>query len=58
MIYDWLKRKWSELSTKLGLVLGALSSTLPAYASLDPRVAYVGLGAALILVLWDQKPKG
>lgn len=50
----WIKAKWAEVSTKIGLMLAAVSSALPAYASVNPKLAYVGIAVSALLVLFDE----
>lgn len=54
MIWAWLKRQWPQISTRIGLVLGALSGA-GAYAGVDPRFGYVGAVAGIALIVWNGK---
>lgn len=54
MIAAWWKRQWPQISTKIGVVLIALSSA-SAYAGVDPRFGYVGAFAGIALGIWNQK---
>lgn len=51
---NWLKSKWSELSTQIGVILGALSGAIPMYVAVNPKLAYVGLAVSVLLVLWKE----
>lgn len=57
MLFHWIETKWAEVSTKIGLVLGALSSTIPVYVGANPKLAYLGIGVAALLVIWNEKPR-
>ena len=50
----WIKAKWAEVSTKIGLVLAAVSSALPAYVSVNPKLAYLGIALSALLVLFKE----
>lgn len=54
----FFQREWTQVSTKIGLVLGAVSADASQYASFDHRIAYAGLIAAALLVLYREKPHG
>lgn len=54
MILAWWKRQWPQISTRIGLVLGALA-TATQYAGVDPRFGYIGAVAGIALVAWNQK---
>lgn len=59
---DLLKRKWAEVSTKLGTgvlaVAGYMADHASDYASFDKRLAYVGLVAGALLVIFKEKRDG
>jgi type IV secretory pathway TrbD component len=54
-IKAFLAYEWSQLSTKFGLLLAAVSAAAPEMAKTDPRFTYVGFAAGLLLVLWRGK---
>lgn len=63
-IKTFLRREWSQLSTKWGAVIGALTAALeaiqniaPAYAPFDRRFAWLGATASIILIVWRGKPR-
>lgn len=56
--FAWIKARWGEASTKLGLVLTAVSAVAPTYASVDVRFAYAGAVAGILLAIWKEKPNG
>lgn len=58
MVFAWVKARWAEVSTKIGLVLTAVSATAPAYASVDVRFAYAGAAAGILLAIWKERPDG
>jgi hypothetical protein len=55
MIVNWIKARWAEVSTKVGLVLTAVSAIAPQYAAFDVRFAYAGAAAGLLLAVWREK---
>ena len=55
MMFEWIKRQWAQVSTKIGLLLTALAPVLSSYASVDPRFGYAGAFAGIALVVWNQK---
>lgn len=55
MIFDFLKREWAQASTKLGLVLTAISTVAPQFAAFDVRFAYAGAAAGVLLMLFREK---
>lgn len=57
-IWNRIKGKLHEISTKFGIVLGAISIAAPNYAQFDPRIAYLGMIASLLLVIYKEKPSG
>lgn len=58
---DWIKREWAQVSTKAGTVViaiaGYLAEAAPQYAGFDRRIAYGGLVAGALLVLFREKGK-
>lgn len=54
-VWNFLRREWSQVSTKIGLVLTAVSSIAPVYAQFDQRIAYAGAIAGVALVLFREK---
>ena len=46
----------SEISTKLGAILGALVAGADHFGAMKPELAYVGLAATALLVLIKDKP--
>ena len=57
MIYAWIKRQSVQVSTKLGLLLAALSPVLSSYASVDPRFGYAGAACGILLAVWNETGK-
>lgn len=55
MIIDWIKTRWAEVSTKVGLALGALSAAIPQYVAINPKLSYLGLIVSALLVVWNEK---
>lgn len=58
MMFAWLKARWAEVSTKIGLIVGAVATAAPQFATVSLKFAWVGLVAAALLVLWKEKPGG
>lgn len=58
MITQWLKARWAEASTKIGLVLTVISAVAPTYANVDARFGYAGALAGILLAIWKEKPDG
>lgn len=56
--FAWIKARWCEASTKIGLILTAVSAVAPTYASVDVRFAYAGAVAGILLAIWKEKPNG
>jgi len=56
MLIEWLKARWTEFSTKLGLILGTAVTAAQTFGALKPELAYVGFGASVLLVLFKEKP--
>lgn len=54
-ITAWIKARWAEVSTKLGLLVAAASTVLPNFAQYDRRIAYFGAAAGVLMVLWNEK---
>ncbi len=52
----WIKRKWAEISTKLGLLLGAAVSAAQLFGGVKPELAYVGFAASVLLILFKEQP--
>lgn len=55
---NWIKARWAEISTKLGLVLGAAVSAAQTFGALKPELAYIGFGASVLLVLFKEQSGG
>lgn len=58
---NWIKREWSQVSTKAGTVVlgiaGYLAEVAPQYAGFDRRIAYAGIAAGAVLVAYRGKVK-
>lgn len=52
---NWIRARAAELSTKIGLVLGALNVAIQQYVSVNPKLSYAGLIVAALLVIWPEK---
>jgi len=61
-MWSWIKREWSQVSTKAGSVLlaiaTALSATPQSLAQFEPKIAWGIAGAGAILVLFRGKVSG
>lgn len=53
-----LRHEWSQISTKIGVVLTAVSTVAPQYAQFDVRWAHAGAIAGVLLILWREKTSG
>lgn len=53
---EWIKARWAELTTKIGLLLTVVSTVAPQWAQFDVRFAYVGAAAGALMMLWKEKP--
>lgn len=51
----FLAREWSTLSTKIGLVLTAVSTIAPNYAEFDHRIAWAGAVSGALLIVYRGK---
>lgn len=55
----FLRREWSQVSTKAGTVLLALGTAIstiaPQYAAFDTRIAHAGAIAGVAMILWRGK---
>lgn len=54
-IKAFLAREWAQVSTKLGLVLTAVSTIAPQFAQFDVRFAYAGAASGVLLILYRGK---
>lgn len=54
----WIKARLKELTTKIGIVLTAISTIAPQYAAFDTRFAYAGAVAGFILMVVKERPRG
>lgn len=52
---DFLAREWAMVSTKIGVVLTAISATAPVYAHLDKRIAILGFVVGVIAIVWREE---
>lgn len=52
---DWFKARWREVSTKFGLLVTAVATVAPQFAQFDPRIAYVGAAAGVVLILLKEQ---
>jgi hypothetical protein len=56
---EWIKREWAQVSTKAGTVVMAIAGYLveaaPQYAGFDRRIAYAGIMAGALLVMFREK---
>ena len=53
---DWLKARAREVSTKAGVVIAAVAAVAPNYAQFDPRIAWAGAVAGVLLMVFREKP--
>jgi len=55
MLFAWIeeraKNMWHEASTWIGIVITAVSSIAPHFAQFDPRIAWAGAVAGVILMV-------
>lgn len=63
-IKAFLRSEWSQLSTKWGALVGAVTAALeaiqnlaPTYAPFDHKFAWLGATASVILIVWRGKPR-
>lgn len=60
-IKDWIKREWAQVSTKVGTVImavaGYLAENATQFAGFDRRIAYAGMVAGALLVVFREKEK-
>jgi hypothetical protein len=54
-VKDWIKARRAEFTTKIGLILGALNGAIPAFVSVNPKLTYLGLAVAALLVLFPEQ---
>lgn len=54
-MFDWLKARWREVSTKFGVVLTTVAAVAPQFAQFDPRIAYVGAAAGVLMMICKEK---
>lgn len=53
-IKDYIKARLHEISTKVGVVLGAISTIAAQYQAVDVKFAYIGAAAGLLLMLYKE----
>ena len=56
MLIEWLKARLRELSTWLGLILGAAVTGAQVFGAMKPELAYLGFGASVLLAVFKEKP--
>lgn len=52
---DYVKRWWAQVSTKVGMIVAAVSSVAPNFAQFDVRFAYAGAFAGVVMIVWPPK---
>jgi hypothetical protein len=55
---NWIKSRWREVSTKLGLFLTAAGPLLQQYAQYDVRFAYAAAALGLLLICLKEPANG
>jgi len=53
---NWIKARARELSTWIGLILGAAVTGAQVFGAMKPELAYLGFGASVLLAVLKEKP--